>query len=403
MRLRSALLPALGVLSVACGGGASPRVQEPKPTGQWRGSSTGQWTGSPTGVPWGGSIVAGGLAILRSGACPLTEIAPGQWAQAACAPIVQFKNALPYRAPPFVASALPAYVDHRASGLEGPVKNQQNVGACGAFSVTTAMENALRKQGRQDVLSALHYYVKYGTVAGTGENGDAITTDAVWPYDPVKACLLSPDEGGDTCDQDFGVVRGGGRGDPRLRAEQANADSRGLVRLDRAWSIDPRDVDAIAAILAAGDDVDATFAFDRDAWSYRGIQSGVFSHYQGPKDYGHGVVLAGYRWVNGERQFLIHNSWGADWAESGYAWMAESDVRANLCSAYKIDLAEAGTPRRPEETAHYCPGGLPPIGNQCIPLPQASTACPPGTIGLPGLCLPTGGINPLGDLAPGAP
>lgn len=330
--------------------------------------------------------------MLRSGACPLTEIAPGEWAQAACAPILQFKKALPYQAPPVVASALPAYVDHRMSGLEGPMKNQQNVGACGAFSITSAMENALRRQGRYDVLSPLHYYAKYGTVAGAGENGDAITTESVWPYDPLKACLLSPDQGGDHCDQDFGVVRGGGRNDPVLRAEQARADGYGLVRLDRAWSIDPGDVDAIAAILASGDDVEVAFAFDPEAWSYRGVEGGVFRHYDGPKDIGHAVVLAGYRWVDGERQFLLHNSWGTDWAEGGYAWMSERDVRANLCSAFKLDLAEPNAPRRPDESAHFCPGGLPPIGNQCVLLPKlpdaVTTACPTGTVGVPGFCFP---------------
>ncbi len=390
MRLRGILWMGIGLVVAGCGGSSR---SGPDATGQWQGpgNRAGQWGGQAPGVPWGGTILAGGLSVLRSGACPLAEIAPGQFAQAACGPILAFKNALPYQVPPFVASALPAHVDHRMMGLEGPVKHQQNVGACGAFSVTSAMENALRRQGRGDVLSALHYYVKYGTVAGTGENGDAITTENVWPYDPVKACLLAPDQGGDSCDRDFGVVRGGGRSDPGLMAERSRADSFGLVRLDRAWSVDPRDLDAMAAIIASGDDVEAVIAFDSDAWSYRNLGDGVFGHYRGPRDFAHGVVLAGYRWVNGERQFLLHNSWGTDWAESGYGWMTEGTLRENLLAAYKIDLADAGAPRRPDANASGCPGGLPAIGGQCITLPQiprGGAGCPAGTLGVPGYCFP---------------
>ena len=32
---------------------------------------------------------------------------------------------------------------------------------------------------------------------------------------------------------------------------------------------------------------------------------------------GHAFVLAGVRHKNGQRQFLVHNSWGADWGDKG--------------------------------------------------------------------------------------
>ena len=40
---------------------------------------------------------------------------------------------------------LPAAVDHRADGTEGPIKSQGLVGACTAFSLSSTMDNAVRR------------------------------------------------------------------------------------------------------------------------------------------------------------------------------------------------------------------------------------------------------------------
>ena len=59
-------------------------------------------------------------------------------------------------------AALPDAVDHRNDGTEGPVKDQGQVGACTAFSLSTAMDNAIRRQNGSDTTSTLHIWSHYG-------------------------------------------------------------------------------------------------------------------------------------------------------------------------------------------------------------------------------------------------
>ena len=47
-------------------------------------------------------------------------------------------------------------------------------------------------------------------------------------------------------------------------------------------------------------------------------------------------MLAGVRHKNGQRQFLVHNSWGADWGDKGYAWVSEAMVSQFIKHAYKV-------------------------------------------------------------------
>ncbi|MBV9946656.1 MAG: hypothetical protein JOZ69_07400 [Myxococcales bacterium] len=60
------------------------------------------------------------------------------------------------------AAVLPGAVDHRTDGTEGPVGDQGQVGACTAFSLASAMDNAIRRQNKPDVISPLHLWSHYG-------------------------------------------------------------------------------------------------------------------------------------------------------------------------------------------------------------------------------------------------
>lgn len=47
---------------------------------------------------------------------------------------------------------------------------------------------------------------------------------------------------------------------------------------------------------------------------------------------GHAWALAGYRQVNGTRQYRIENSWGQSWGDGGGAWIWESDLSELLAN-----------------------------------------------------------------------
>lgn len=358
------------------------------------------------------------LSALRNAPCAPEEVAPGVWVSFDCSapdPVRRAVSFVPRWS--LAAGPLPVYVDHRIDGTEGPVKDQGAVGACTAFSLSTAMENAIRRVGRRDVLSALHIWSKYGVpqmgVAGDQNVEERITVEPVWPYDAVKACKLMR-QPLDSCGSAYGVASGTGYFDPRLRAEQKAADAGGRYSLIgvEALRTSPPDVREIASVLAAGDDIWASFHVDTAAWKHRSLNSGVIPDYNRRGSTGHAVVLAGYRVVGLSRQFLVHNSWSEKWGDRGYAWISEAMVLKHLRSAYRVRVTEASsgplpapppapsptpTPPAPSPSgscptgqgkdivygscASLCPSGAPPAAGVCVPA-------------VPGLSLPMPPINP---------
>src|SRR5207253_555886 len=61
-------------------------------------------------------------------------------------------------------------------------------------------------------------------------------------------------------------------------------------------------------------------------------------------NWGHAVVIAGYRWDNGTRQFRIHNSWSKDWKDRGYAWISDSMIRKFTRELATLEVATADAP-----------------------------------------------------------
>src|SRR6202044_2181183 len=171
------------------------------------------------------------LALQGRIPCAPKEVAPGTWATFDCAPFQAVQQAIQYI--PFVRmNFLPvgpaaAAVDHRVEGAEGPVKDQRAVGVCTAVSLSTAMDNAVRRMGRQDVISALHIWSKYGVPvmgsAGDSNVNKSVALEQVWPYDPAKACKLAHGAM-DTCTSAYGVASASESFDPQLKAEHQRAD-----------------------------------------------------------------------------------------------------------------------------------------------------------------------------------
>ncbi|MCL2824187.1 MAG: C1 family peptidase [Polyangiaceae bacterium] len=330
--------------------------------------------------------------------------------------------------------SLPATVDHRVDGTEGPVKNQQSVGSCTAFSLSTAMDQALRKTTRDQAVSPLHIWSKYGRPsmghAGDSNVGELISTEGVWPYDPKKACQLTKDRT-DSCGVAYGVTPGSAANDEEIRYDQARADSMGQYKLEAYEQISsPVNTDEIAAVLAGGDDLWVAFRVNTQAWyTPNGGKKDVIPDYSTTESTGHAVVLAGYRTVQGKRQFLIHNSWGESWGDRGYAWISEQMVRNQLKYGYKVRVSGGSgpSPNPPNQSdcppgqvkdsvlrkcTNPCPSGSPPAAGVClpkvpVPVPtptntQPNSKCPPGQAQDPitGICtaLCPGGYPSIGGL-----
>jgi hypothetical protein len=281
------------------------------------------------------------------------------------------------------------------------MKNQQQVGICWAFALSTTMENAIRRQGRQDLVSPLHavstnQWDELWTNAPPKSR--PLTTESAWPYDPKKACAFNEDSQEVWCEKSYGVRPGSWRSDPELVSEAAHADAVAQYRIVAVEHLrtEPVDPEELIAILANGEDVWASFGLEWRAWDYRGTgPDGVIPDYF-VEDTRHAVVISGYRTTGLTRQFLLHNSWGETWANGGFAWISEAMVRTFLRRAFTIQVAPLGSaplpgpapaPQpQPAPSTGGCPAGHVPdaVLRTCV------AACPNGSAPAVGFCLPSG-------------
>lgn len=90
-------------------------------------------------------------------------------------------------------------------------------------------------------------------------------------------------------------------------------------------------VDSEAALMKAVANQPVSVAIDAGDITFQLYQGGVFTGYCGT-DLDHGVTAVGYGTDDGTKYWLVKNSWGASWGESGYIRM-ERDVSAKegLC------------------------------------------------------------------------
>jgi hypothetical protein len=263
--------------------------------------------------------------------------------------------------------------DHRANGLQGPIKYQEYVGSCTAFALSAVMDNLLRRANKQDVTSPAHLWSRYGypNMQQAVDNNirKAVANQDIWPYSGKEACKLSRYPG-DDCGDTYGVSSGSWANDAAIKAKIDRAEQNGLHKITSVekLSTSPVNIDEIVQTLASGVDLWVAFKIDGRKWTSRAIPSTYVIQDWDSWTGGHAVALAGYRTTPSGRQYLIHNSWGQSWADRGYAWVSERMVKENMYYAYRIKLDANDRPA--ELTDDDCgPDELIDGGtNQCAPI-----------------------------------
>lgn len=272
--------------------------------------------------------------------------------------------------------AFPDTVDHRAQGIEGAVKNQGLVGDCTAFSLSTVMDNAIRRLNKNDMTSSMHLWSHYAqpdmAIAGASNHMHPIAIWSDYPYDLRSACRLEHSTVEDQCDMlQPPALPGTGANDPVVQAQIQAADNKGryeIAEIDQYPTVDP---DLFVADLAMGKDIWLAMDINTDAWSK--VSGGVI-HDWATHDGGHAIAFAGYRLTPNGRQFLVHNSWGTRWGDGGYAWISEAMVRQHVSQvngqplAYTLKVVDLSAPPPPP-----------------TPLPSGNGGCAQGYTTTPGI------------------
>jgi hypothetical protein len=310
---------------------------------------------------------------------------------------------------------LPASVDHRGLGTEGPIKDQQVVGSCTAFSLSTVMDNAIRRLNQSDVVSSMHVWSRYADptmdAAESRNQGRPLANWSAYPYDERTACRMETQDDG--CAELLlpHVQVNTAASDPTVQAQLRSADAQGQFTLTEVDQINPTDPDALALEIATGKDIWFAIGVSQDAWTSPLVQStGVVPDWL-QEDGGHAIALAGYRTTPTGRQFLVHNSWGPTWGDGGYGWISEAMIRAHAQSAYTVKIVDRAAPTPPPTPVPTpqangqpsCPGGFTqPSGLPLCQKPCTTAAdCGAGATcvsvlpgAAPSVCV---GTNPLTD------
>jgi C1A family cysteine protease len=203
---------------------------------------------------------------------------------------------------------LPDSVDWRTKGVVTPVKNQEQCGSCWAFSTTGSVEgiHAL-KTGKLISLSEQELVDCSGSAGNQGCNGgimqDAFTwikgnggicTESAYPYTATDG----------TC----------------KKSQCTSAvDITGFVNVA---------VNSEAALQAGVALQPVSVAVDAGGMDWQFYSGGVLSDACGTQ-LDHGVLAVGYGSQNGTPYWLVKNSWGASWGESGYILLKRGSGSGN--------------------------------------------------------------------------
>eukprot|EP00823_Brevimastigomonas_motovehiculus_P003397 TRINITY_DN205_c0_g1_i1.p1 TRINITY_DN205_c0_g1~~TRINITY_DN205_c0_g1_i1.p1 ORF type:complete len:333 (+),score=55.99 TRINITY_DN205_c0_g1_i1:32-1030(+) len=229
------------------------------------------------------------------------------------------------------------------------IRDQSNCGSCWAFGAVEAMTDRICIQTKQQVHlsatdmlsccdscgdgceggfpgSAWDYWVSEGVVTGSNF-GDKNPLCFPYPLEP--------------CDHH---VNGTLKPCPDIVDTPACVKT---CKNGKKWSTDKHfgsdsyevssDEQQIKAELYNKGPVEAAFSVYSDFLTYR---SGVYHHVSGESLGGHAVKLLGYGQENGQKYWIVANSWNVEWGRAGYFYIARGQDECGIES----ELV-AGTPK----------------------------------------------------------
>ncbi|GMH17796.1 hypothetical protein Nepgr_019637 [Nepenthes gracilis] len=196
--------------------------------------------------------------------------------------------------------SLPERIDWREKGAVAPVKDQGSCGSCWAFSAVAAVEGINKVVTGDLVVLSEQELVDCDTTYNEGCNGGlmdyafefiinngGIDTEDDYPYKGVDG----------TCD-----------------TYRKNAK---VVTIDDYEDVPAYDEVALQKAVA---NQPVSVAIEGGGREFQLYDSGIFTGSCGT-ELDHGVVVVGYGTEKGTDYWIVRNSWGSSWGESGYVRM----------------------------------------------------------------------------------
>jgi cathepsin L len=196
-------------------------------------------------------------------------------------------------------------------GAVTPVKNQGQCGSCWAFSSTGAIEGSmflstgtLGSYSEQQLVDCskmnsgcngglMDYAFQYVETA-------PLMTESAYPY----------------------TARQGS-------CQYVSSQGKGKVKSFKDVSRDTSGQQLMAAVAKGP----VSVAIEADQYAFQGYNGGIITSGCGTR-LDHGVLAVGYGTDAGQEYFLVKNSWGASWGDSGYVKMAPDQCGVTMQPSY---------------------------------------------------------------------
>ena len=206
-------------------------------------------------------------------------------------------------APP-ITKTPPDSWDWRDEGMVTPIRHQGNCGSCWAFGSLAAMESVTMIEQNIEVNLSEQFLVS--CTPGSCEG---------WTQ---KATLNYLESNGVVDEDCFPYVA------KDVSSSGRCSDWKSKTREISDWGWVDNDIDAIKSAIYDYGPLVAGMKVYEDFFDFEG---GIYEHVWGDSENYHMVCIVGYN--TAERYWIVKNSWGTDWGESGFfriAWNDDSNM-----------------------------------------------------------------------------
>eukprot|EP00262_Sarcandra_glabra_P019659 TRINITY_DN7490_c2_g1_i1.p1 TRINITY_DN7490_c2_g1~~TRINITY_DN7490_c2_g1_i1.p1 ORF type:complete len:470 (+),score=31.88 TRINITY_DN7490_c2_g1_i1:65-1474(+) len=253
---------------------------------------------------------------------------------------------------------LPESVDWREKGSVAPVKNQGSCGSCWAFSTVAAVEGINQIVTGELISLSEQELVDCDSSYNQGCNGGLMD----------YAFQFIINNGGIDTEDDYPYKASDNK------CDQYRKNAR-VVSIDGYEDVPVNDEKALQKAVA---NQPVSVAIEAGGRAFQLYQSGVFTGLCGT-ELDHGVTAVGYGTDNGVDYWIVKNSWGNSWGESGFIRMernvaSKKTGKCGIAMEASYPIKKGQNPPNPGPTPPT-PVAPPTVCDNYYSCPESTTCC----------------------------